>query len=111
MDVTNVLAMYPEEFKGKKIRMVGFVYREEGFQENQFVIARLAVACCVADAGVVGFLVETKQPKVFQKDQWYQIDGIFEMKKRETGDVPGLNIQRYKRVPALKDSYVYQQLY
>ncbi|WP_028778909.1 TIGR03943 family putative permease subunit [Shimazuella kribbensis] len=111
IDVTNVLAMYPEDFKGKKVRMVGFVYREEGFEENQFVIARLSMACCVADAGVVGFFVETKRPKVFQKDQWYQIDGTFEMKKRETGEVPGLKIEQYKRVPALKDSYVYQKLY
>ncbi|MCH5584806.1 TIGR03943 family protein [Shimazuella sp. AN120528] len=109
IDISNVLMMYPEQFIGKKIRTIGFVYREEGFKADQFVIARLAITCCVADAGVVGFLLDTPESNLFKNDQWFQIDGTFGLKKNESGDVPGLKMKSYKKVPALKDSYVYQQ--
>jgi putative membrane protein len=109
LEVTNVLMMYPEKFVGKKITSTGFVYREEGLKDNQFVLARLSMACCVADAGVVGFLIDTPLSNQFKKDQWYEIEGTFEITKNETGEVPGIKLKSYKRVPALKDSYVYQQ--
>jgi putative membrane protein len=109
VEVVNVLLMYPEQFIGKKIRTVGFVYREEGLKPDQFVLARLSMTCCVADAGVIGFLIDTPQSNLFKKDQWFQIEGTFELKKNEYGDVPGLKIENYKKVPALKNSYVYQE--
>lgn len=109
VEVSNLLMMYPEQFTGKKIRTVGFVYREEGFKADQFVLARLSMTCCVADAGVIGFLIDSPQSSQFKKDQWFQIEGTFELKKNEYGDVPGLKVENYKKVPALKDSYVYQE--
>lgn len=109
VEVSNLLMMYPEQFKGKKIRAVGFVYREEGMKADQFVLGRLSMTCCVADAGVIGFLIDTAESNLFKKDQWFQVEGTFELKKNDYGDVPGLKIQNYKKVPALKNSYVYQQ--
>src|SRR4029078_12544343 len=36
-------------FKGKQANVPVFVYREGTFPDNQFMVARFAVSCCVAD--------------------------------------------------------------
>jgi putative membrane protein len=106
--VMDVLMLYPERFTGKKIKTKGFVYREKGFSAEEFVLGRLAMTCCVADSSVVGFLIESPWGDQMKKEQWYEVEGTFEMKKSEQGDVPSIKLESYKRVPAEKDSYIYQ---
>lgn len=110
IEVTNLMMTYPEQFKGKIVRTEGFVYREENFSTNKFVIARLALACCVADAGVVGFLIESSTAKTLKNDHWLQVEGTFELKKTELGEVPVLQLLNYKKIAPPKDSYIYQSI-
>ncbi|WP_396021233.1 hypothetical protein [Bacillus sp. S/N-304-OC-R1] len=40
------------------MQLTGFAYKEDGFEQDQLVIARFVITHCVADASIVGFLTE-----------------------------------------------------
>ena len=48
----------PDSFMNRKINIKGFVYKEEGFNPDELVIARFVITHCIADASVIGFLSE-----------------------------------------------------
>jgi uncharacterized repeat protein (TIGR03943 family) len=47
----------PAAFAGQQADVLGFVYRDDRFADDQFMVARFAVFCCVADASSVGLIV------------------------------------------------------
>ncbi|WP_409251922.1 TIGR03943 family putative permease subunit [Bacillus sp. SCS-153A] len=63
-------------FIGKEIQLTGFIYKDESFVENQAVISRFTVTCCVADAGVYGLLTEDNQLASLEPDTWVNVSGI-----------------------------------
>jgi putative membrane protein len=49
----------PHALDGQPVDVVGFVYRDAQFGDNQFMVARLTVVCCVADAAAIGLVVQS----------------------------------------------------
>lgn len=47
----------PTAFTGEEASVVGFVYRDERFGEDSFLVAVFILSCCVADASPVGLVV------------------------------------------------------
>lgn len=45
-----------EKFKGREIKLKGFVYKEDGLEQDQLVIARFSITHCVADAGIIIYI-------------------------------------------------------
>ncbi|MCG8479207.1 MAG: TIGR03943 family protein [Spirochaetales bacterium] len=48
----------PERFAGRTVELTGFVYRRPDWPADTFVVARLSIWCCAADAAVVGLVVQ-----------------------------------------------------
>ena len=46
------------KYEGKKIEVVGFVFKDKEFGQSNFVPARLTMNCCAADMQPVGILCE-----------------------------------------------------
>lgn len=63
---------------GSEVELVGFVFRTSTFSENQFVVSRLLITCCTADAGVAGILVEGENLDIFPNDSWVKVIGKVE---------------------------------
>jgi len=55
--------------------VVGFVFRDDRFGEDQFFLSRFTVSCCVADAAVAGLVVQGVDAASWQTDQWVQVQG------------------------------------
>ena len=64
-------------FVGQEAHIIGFVYRDERFTEDTFMIGRFVLSCCVADAAPVGLVVQTAVAPQFPTDQWVDIAGHF----------------------------------
>ncbi|MCB8942437.1 MAG: TIGR03943 family protein [Ardenticatenaceae bacterium] len=64
-------------FVGQEAHVIGFVYRDERFAEDTFMIGRFVLSCCVADAAPVGLVVQTAAAPQFPADQWVDITGHF----------------------------------
>ena len=51
------------DLAGQQATVTGFVFRDERFAADQFMVTRYAVSCCVADASIVGLVVDWPEAK------------------------------------------------
>ncbi len=77
----------PAALDGTEARVVGFVYRDERFGPDTFLVARFTVSCCVADAAPIGLIVRWPDAPDLPADQWVEVHGRF-----AAGDFNGLQV-------------------
>ncbi|HWO96075.1 MAG TPA: TIGR03943 family protein [Bacillus sp. (in: firmicutes)] len=104
----NIFDRNPEAFAGKEIELTGFVYREPDFNENQFVIARFGLSCCVADASVYGMLGEVEGAEKLGVDQWVKIKGTLTTTEYNSIRLPYIKISKFEKIEAPPTPYVYE---
>jgi putative membrane protein len=61
---------------GKRIKITGFVLKQEGMARNEFVITRMLINCCAADSQVLGLVVRFDKAESLKKDEWVTVEGI-----------------------------------
>ncbi len=62
-------------FEEEQVKVVGFVYRDERFNEEQFMVSRFVVSCCAADAAPIGLVVQWPTGADLIADQWVEVEG------------------------------------
>lgn len=97
----------PSTFDGQMAGLVGFVYREPGFPENTFMIARFTVSCCVADAGAIGLPVYTEDAAAFPDGEWVQVAGTFQAGTFRDEQMPILHAETIMIVEQPEHPYLY----
>ncbi|PLT31160.1 TIGR03943 family putative permease subunit [Peribacillus deserti] len=109
-----VYAAYYEEiskdikkFKGRKIELKGFVYKEDGFGPNQLVISRFLITHCVADASIIGFLSEIPDASSLKEDTWIEATGILDVTTYNGTELPTIKITDLKKTSEPKEPYLY----
>ncbi|WP_103108691.1 TIGR03943 family putative permease subunit [Brevibacillus reuszeri] len=107
LDGLTTMELYANEFAGKEMETLGFVYRQTDFSAEQFVVARFSVSCCTADASVFGILVEKPDGSKWAKDSWVKVRGKLELRKVDGFDMLVLKANQVEPVKAPKDPYVY----
>lgn len=65
----------PEAYAGKTIQVLGFVYRDPAGEPGAFLISRLLVSCCAADAQVAGFKCTWDRADTLPDGGWFFIQG------------------------------------
>ncbi len=65
----------PREFAGQTADVIGFVYHDPRLPEDQFLVGRLTVTCCVADAFAIGMVVESPQAAEMAENAWVHVRG------------------------------------
>ncbi|MEM6284868.1 MAG: TIGR03943 family protein [Chloroflexota bacterium] len=94
-------------FNGQPANVSGFIYREPDFAENQFMVARFTVSCCVADASALGLPVFADNAPDFQTGEWVQISGTVQVDEF-TGEVlPIINSRSIERIELPEHPYLY----
>lgn len=94
-------------FNGKQADVIGFVYREATFGDNQFMIARFTVSCCVADASAIGVPVVWDKASDYTQDTWVEIKGTFQVGEFRGDTVPILNATSITQVEQPAHPYLY----
>ncbi|WP_432404064.1 TIGR03943 family putative permease subunit [Wukongibacter sp. M2B1] len=98
---------------GTEVELSGFVYRESDFLENRFVISRLVMSCCAADAQISGLLCEWDEGSKLKDDVWIKVTGTIDSTtyyndhtdKEET--MPLIKVTKVESIKAPKDQYIY----
>lgn len=106
-DYTNVLKAVHDNidtYVGQKISFSGYIYRLNGFDENQFVLAR------DMDIGnnqtlVVGFLCTSEKAKEFPSYTWVEVTGKI-TKGYYNGETPILEIINIEKASKPENSTV-----
>jgi putative membrane protein len=106
--MTSILDQNPEKFIGKNVEMIGFVFREDDFEENQFVLARFGLSCCVADASVYGTLATLPDAKKYGDDQWIKITGTLTTIDYQDWTLPYVKVTTVETIDQPDEPYVYE---
>jgi putative membrane protein len=78
----------PAALDGQAADVIGFVYRDVRFQPNQFMVARFAVSCCVADARAMGLVVQSANSAQFKTGAWIRVKGAFQAGSLDGSPIP-----------------------
>lgn len=96
-----------DKYQGRKVSLYGFVYKEEGFAENQLVVSRFLVTHCVADASIIGFLSEFPDASTIEKDTWIKIEGIIETGSYMNTTIPLVKVSKWEITEEPEVPYLY----
>ena len=91
----EAMNMNPNDFEGRKIKVSGFVYKEEGLEENQLVLSRFLITHCIADASVTGLITEFNQANEFEQDTWLEIEGTLEVTTYNGIELPLIKAEKW----------------
>lgn len=94
-------------FNGKEANVVGFVYREGTYPDNQFMVARFTVSCCVADASAIGLPVVADDAALFPADTWVSVKGTLKIDQFLGDDWPVLHAEQIEKIPQPEHPYLY----
>lgn len=113
LDIVDEAYMDMENGIGKSIELSGFVFKDNSFENNQFVVARMLMVCCAADAEVVGLLCEWEDGKTLKSDEWVKVTGVIDMTKMlniysgEEEEIPVIRADSVEYIDPPLTKYVY----
>jgi putative membrane protein len=96
-----------DSYVGKEIELKGFVYKEEGFNEDQLVISRFLISHCVADASIVGFLSQFQEASGLEADTWIKAKGTIEVAEYNGTMLPLLKVTEWELISEPDQPYIY----
>ncbi|NMH69068.1 TIGR03943 family protein [Bacillus sp. RO3] len=91
---------------GKEIQLTGFVYKDEGFSEDELVISRFSVTCCVADASVYGLLARDSELSKLEPDTWINVSGVIDKVDFNGQEMPVLKNPVFEVIEPPANPYV-----
>lgn len=68
----------PQLLVGKRVRLLGFVARQDNLPEGQWSINRFRIFCCVADASLYSVVV-TGPEQPAGEDTWVEVEGVIDL--------------------------------
>lgn len=63
-----------EALQGRRVRITGFAHRVEGWDEDLFLVGRLLMWCCAADASLIGLPVRATGERPVEAT-WLEVEG------------------------------------
>lgn len=96
-----------DKYKGREIDLKGFVYKEEGFEQNQLVIARFLITHCVADSSIIGFFLELPEASTLTENTWIEAKGVLDRTTFNGIELPIITITKWKEIKQPKQPYLY----
>lgn len=107
MEVLSAIVSFKEAFMGKEIEINGFVYRESGLPDHQFVIGRIAVQCCTADATPYGVLAEYEGAPELKNDTWMKLKGTIGEAEYNGNVIIKIDVSESSVIEAPDNPYIY----
>lgn len=97
----------PAAFSGQEARVVGFVYRDDRFNGEIFMVSRFVLSCCAADAAPLGLLVRWPESAALADDQWVEVTGHFEPGQFDGEPMPVLVAEKVTSTTVPEQPYLY----
>lgn len=97
----------PAALDGQQADVIGFVYRDIRFGKDQFMLARFAITCCVADAMAIGVVVQAGDAAQFPNDSWVRVQGSFAAGTLSGQAIPVLMADEVAPIQPPEQPYLY----
>ncbi|MFO7634700.1 MAG: TIGR03943 family protein [Caldilinea sp.] len=96
-----------QEFAGQPVDVIGFIYHDERLADDQVLVNRFVVSCCVADASVVSMVVHSPDAVALPSDTWVQVRGILQPGEFNGRPLPVVSAQQMILAPMPDQPYLY----
>ncbi|WP_132996034.1 TIGR03943 family putative permease subunit [Sporanaerobacter acetigenes] len=96
-----------EKYNRKKIQVSGFVFKDEQFEDNEFVSARMMMVCCAADMQPIGFLCRYDNAAELKVDTWIRVYGTIEKGEFNGNVIPVIEADKVENTEKPEFDYVY----
>lgn len=107
LDVMTMLEHHLPEFAGKEIELIGFVFRDKSFPNNQLAVARFGMTCCVADATVYATMIEADDLDELTNDMWVRVEGTLSQTEFDDAQIPLIHVDQLKVIDEPDSPYVF----
>jgi putative membrane protein len=97
----------PAALNGEEADVIGFVYRDGRFSDDQFLLARFTITCCVADAMAIGVVVQSPEAEQLTADSWVRVQGTFTKGKVNDEPTPVLVADDIAPIQQPEQPYLY----
>jgi len=103
----------PHEHIGRAINIKGFIYNQKGLNKDEFILSRIVVSCCAADAQLVGILCDYSDGKKFAEGTWVNIEGTLgereykDLKSGEVSVIPIIKVSKTEKLDKQNNEYIY----
>jgi len=94
-------------YLGQQASVIGFVYRDEQLNENQFYVSRFIISCCAADASSIGMIANWPDAKTLEKDSWVLVKGEISTLVLKDQTLLVINVDSVQSVPIPEQPYLY----
>ncbi len=98
----------PELLNGREAQLTGFVYRDDRFAPDSFLVGRFLVSCCVADATALGVVVQWPEAEELALDQWVNVYGRLQNGEFAGRTLPILVAERVQPIDPPAQPYFYR---
>lgn len=92
---------------GQPADVLGFVYTEPTMGENQFMVARFTISCCVADASAIGLPTYWAEAGTLEQGQWVRARGTMQVSAFRSDETPVLQATSVELVEQPEHPYLY----
>ncbi len=109
----TILDIYrnPNMYIGQRVIFTGMIVHDEQFKQyfggRDAAVYRFLINCCAADALPLAIALDSDQADTFAKDQWVQVDGIFDLQQINGKPVPLVLKPQIKPVEAPAVPYLF----
>jgi uncharacterized repeat protein (TIGR03943 family) len=97
----------PTAFTGEEARVVGFVYQDDRFGGDEFMVSRFVISCCAADAVPLGLVVKWPETGSLDEDQWVEVKGQFDLGRFDGEEMPVLIAEAVSPTDTPDQPYLY----
>lgn len=101
------LSQDPATFADQEARVIGFVYRDERFGDDKFMVSRFIISCCAADAAPLGLVVHWPETASLATDQWVEVSGRFQPGEFDNEQMPILMANKVAPTNVPDQPYLY----
>lgn len=99
-------------FIGREVIVEGMVYKTSSMKKDEFIVSRMVMSCCAADAQVIGIKCDGNL-EASLNEQWVELRGTIGKTKiledRKLVDVPKINVTYLKKINKPSNLYIYQK--
>lgn len=96
-----------KSYSGRKVDIVGFVYRSESLAPNEFLVGRFVIRCCIVDATPIGLIVSLDDAEAYLDNSWVRVRATFEVKEIDGKDSLRLIPELIEEVDQPDSPYIY----
>jgi putative membrane protein len=103
-----------EKYKGRKVSINGFVYKDDSLKKYEFVTARMVMNCCAADTQLIGILCSFEDVVGLKEEEWVRIEGVLGStvyKDPASGTevvLPAVKVTKLAKIKRPENPYLYQ---